>query len=86
MLTPLAEAVEAFLLAKRVAGCTAETLCRYDWWLRRFVAEVPEATALAVRTFFVGRQHLSDYPTVDRYLGTAREPSSRAERHTMPVR
>jgi len=56
---PLGEAVEAFLLTKRVAGCTAETLRCYDGWLRRFTAGVPEATALAVCTFFVGLQHLS---------------------------
>jgi len=48
-----------FLLTKQVAGCTAETLRCYDGWLRRFTAGVPEATALAVRTFFVGLQHLS---------------------------
>jgi len=39
-------------LHRRDAGC-------HDGWLWRFAAGVPEATALAVRTFFVGLQHLS---------------------------
>jgi site-specific recombinase XerD len=45
------------LLTKRVAGCTAKTLRVYTWWLRRLLLEVPEVTALSVRTFFAGLQH-----------------------------
>ena len=56
---PLADAVEAFLLTKRLGGCTTETLRSYDGWLRRFTARTSENTPLAVRTFFVGLQHLS---------------------------
>jgi len=56
---PLADAAEAFLIAKRVAGCTAATLQIYGWWVRRLQAEVPTVTPLAVRTFFVGLQHRS---------------------------
>ncbi|MDR7543526.1 MAG: tyrosine-type recombinase/integrase [Armatimonadota bacterium] len=56
---PLADAVEAFLLTKRVAGCTQATLQVYDWWLRRLTAEVPEVTALSVRRFLAGLQQRS---------------------------
>jgi len=56
---PLTAAVEAFLLTKRVGGCTAATLEVYAWWLRRLLAEVPEATPLAIRRFFAGLQHCS---------------------------
>jgi hypothetical protein len=38
---PLAEAAEAFLLTKRIAGCTAATLHIYGWWLQRLQAEGP---------------------------------------------
>ena len=57
--SPLTAAVEAFLLTKRVSGYTGETLRCYDGWLRRFIAGVPEASPLTVRTFFAGLQHLS---------------------------
>ena len=53
---PLSEAVEAFLLTKQVAGCTQATLRTYRWWLERVLAQVPEVTPLAVRSFFVGLQ------------------------------
>ncbi|MDQ7839853.1 MAG: tyrosine-type recombinase/integrase [bacterium] len=56
---PFCNLVEAFLLTKRVGGCTAKTVQVYSWWLRRLTAEVPEVTALSVRTFFVGLQHRS---------------------------
>jgi site-specific recombinase XerD len=56
---PLADAAEAFLLTKRIAGCTAATLQIYGWWLRRLQSEVPTVTPLAMRTFFVGLQHRS---------------------------
>jgi len=56
---PLADAAEAFLLTKRVAGCTAATLRIYGWWLGRLQAETAEVTPLALRTFFVGLQHRS---------------------------
>jgi site-specific recombinase XerD len=42
-----------------VGGCTAATLATYRWWLRKFTAAVPEATALAVRGFFANLQHRS---------------------------
>jgi len=56
---PLHEAIEAFLLTKRVGGCTAPTLTTYRWWLERFAAAVPEVAPLTVRTFFAGLQHRS---------------------------
>jgi hypothetical protein len=56
---PLADAAEAFLLTKRIAGCTDATLQIYGWWLRRLQTEVPTVTQLAMRTFFVGLQHRS---------------------------
>ena len=49
---PLAGAVDAFLLTKHLAGCTAETLRTYRWWLERLLEAGPEAGVLAVRTFF----------------------------------
>ncbi len=56
---PLADAAEAFLLTKRIAGCTDATLQIYGWWLRPLQAEVSTVTPLAMRTFFVGLQHRS---------------------------
>lgn len=56
---PQREAVDAFLLAKRVAGCTQRTLDTYGWWLERFASSVPEVSPLSVRQFFAGLQHLS---------------------------
>ena len=56
---PLHEAIEAFLLTKRVGGCTAATLTTYRWWLERFAAAVPDVTPVAVRSFFAGLQHRS---------------------------
>ena len=56
---PLADAAEAFLLTKRVAGCTAATLGIYGWWLGRLQAQTSEVTPLALRTLFVGLQHRS---------------------------
>jgi integrase len=56
---PLHEAVDAFLLNKRVAGCTEATLSIYAWWLRRLIAEIPHVTPLAVRQFFAGLQDRS---------------------------
>jgi len=53
---PLAQAVEAFLLTKRVGGCTASTLHSYGGWLRQLVVEVPDVGALAVRRFFARLQ------------------------------
>lgn len=56
---PLHEAADAFLLTKRVAGCTEATLRIYEWWLRRLIAEIPDVTPLAVRQFFAGLQDRS---------------------------
>ncbi len=56
---PLSEAAESFLLTKQVGGCTAATLATYRWWLEKFRAAVPEATALTVQGFFTGLQHRS---------------------------
>jgi integrase/recombinase XerD len=56
---PLQEAAEAFLLTKRVAGCTQATLGIYTWWLRRLLAEIPNVTPLTVRHFFAGLQNRS---------------------------
>ena len=56
---PLADGAEAFLLTKRVGGCTEATLRIYQWWLRRLQAEVSEVTPLALRAFFVGLHHRS---------------------------
>ncbi len=42
---PLHEAADAFLLSKRVAGCTEATLGIYAWWLRRLIAEIPPCDA-----------------------------------------
>ena len=53
---PLREAVEGFLLTKRVAGCTEATLRCYSWWLGRLLAEAPIPTPLAVRSFFARLQ------------------------------
>src|SRR5574340_443154 len=50
---PLLEVVEGFLLSKRVDGCTDATLRVYALWLHRLLAEAPEVTAIAVRSFFV---------------------------------
>lgn len=54
----LGELAEAFLLTKRVAGCTQATLFTYRWWLDRFHKEVGDSGAdiLAVRRFFAGLQ------------------------------
>jgi site-specific recombinase XerD len=49
---PLQEAVEAFLLTKRVAGCADTTLRSYAWWLESLLSHIPEVTSLAVRGFF----------------------------------
>ncbi len=57
--SPLHEAADAFLLSKRVAGCTEATLGGYAWWLRRLIAEIPLVTPLAVRQFFAGLQDRS---------------------------
>ncbi len=35
---PLAQPAEAFIVTKRVAGCTTATLTTYRWWLTRFTA------------------------------------------------
>jgi len=73
---PLSEAVEAFLLTKRVAGCTEATLPCYTWWLGRLLADVPILTPLAVRGFFArlqdrrlspNRQHQA-YRTIKTFL------------------
>jgi site-specific recombinase XerD len=56
---PLTTAVDAFLLTKRVAGCTEATLRIYSWWLRRLLTDAPEVGALAVRTFLSGLQSRS---------------------------
>ncbi len=56
---PLSEAAESFLLTKQVGGCTTATLATYRWWLQKFIAAVPEATALTVRGFFANLQHRS---------------------------
>jgi site-specific recombinase XerD len=56
---PLTSAVDAFLLTKRVAGCTAKTLQVYTWWLSHLLAEVPDVIPLAVHGFFAGLQHRS---------------------------
>jgi site-specific recombinase XerD len=44
------------LLTKQLAGCTADTLRTYRWWLERLLAAGPDAGVLAVRTFFVRLQ------------------------------
>ena len=46
---PLADAAEAFLLTKHIAGCTAATLRICRWCLRRLQAEVPIVTPLTPR-------------------------------------
>jgi site-specific recombinase XerD len=49
----LGELAEAFLLSKRVSGCTEATLYGYRFWLGRFQQEVGEAVdAVSVRRFF----------------------------------
>jgi site-specific recombinase XerD len=53
---PLRERIDAFLLAKQLAGCTVRTLQTYRWWLERFAKEISEATPLTVRMFFLGLQ------------------------------
>ncbi|HLW49248.1 MAG TPA: tyrosine-type recombinase/integrase [bacterium] len=53
------DAAEAFLLTKRVGGCTAATMRIYGWWLGRLQADTSEVTPLSLRTFFVGLQHRS---------------------------
>ncbi len=53
---PLHEAVEAFVLTKQVAGCTARTLQTYRWWLDRFAAAVAEVNPITVRAFFARLQ------------------------------
>lgn len=59
---PLHQAVENFLLTKRVAGCTAATLATYRWWLTRFVKATAEVTPLTVRAFFAGlHQHSASH-------------------------
>lgn len=58
-LTPLQETIEAFLLTKQVAGCTAATVSTYRWWLTRFVSLTAEVSPLTVRQFFAGLQHRS---------------------------
>ena len=50
---PLAQAVEAFLFGKRVAGGTERTLETSAWWLRRLPSEV---TPVSVRDFFARLQ------------------------------
>jgi len=39
-----------------VAGCTQATLRTYRWWLERLLGRVPEATSLAVLSFFADLQ------------------------------
>lgn len=51
--------VEAFLLTKRVAGCTQATLQTYRWWLERFAAFTESPTPLEVQRFFVTLQGVS---------------------------
>jgi len=53
---PLRDAAEAFLLTKQLAGCTADTLRTYRWWLERYLETGPEVGALAARTFFARLQ------------------------------
>jgi site-specific recombinase XerD len=55
----LPAAVEAFLLTKKVAGCTGDTLRTYEPWLRRFTGFTSDASALEVRRFFVTLQDCS---------------------------
>lgn len=57
--------MEAFLVAKRVSGCTEGTLRTYAWWLQRLVREVPQADPLQVRAFFARLQ--------DRGLSSSRQ-------------
>ncbi|MDR7562796.1 MAG: tyrosine-type recombinase/integrase [Armatimonadota bacterium] len=45
--------MEAFLLTKRVGGCTEKTLAMYRWWLDRLVREVQVPDPVGVRKFFV---------------------------------
>jgi hypothetical protein len=46
------ELTEAFLLSKRVSGCTEATLYGYRFWLTRFTEEVAETEAVSIRRFF----------------------------------
>ncbi len=62
---PLQEAVKAFLLSKRVSGCTEATLRSYGWWLERLLNHTPEITSLAVQRFFARLQ--------ERGLSTSRQ-------------
>jgi len=47
--------MEAFLLSKRVGGCTGATLKIYGWWLERLQAQ-GDVTPLGVRRFFASLQ------------------------------
>ncbi len=53
---PLLEVAAAFLLCKRVAGCTTATLVTYRWWLDQFLADGAGISPLAVRSFFARLQ------------------------------
>ena len=53
----LGELAEAFLLSKKVSGCTERTLFTYQWWLHRFTQEIQEgADTVSVHRFFAGLQ------------------------------
>jgi hypothetical protein len=53
----LGELAEAFLLSKRVGGCSGRTLTAYGYWLHRLPAEV---TALTIRHPGVGNRPVAD--------------------------
>jgi len=48
--------VEAFLLSKRVGGCTTRTLETYEWWLQPFCVDIPNVDAVIVSRFFAELQ------------------------------
>ncbi|NWG12509.1 MAG: tyrosine-type recombinase/integrase [Acidobacteria bacterium] len=54
----LGELAEAFLLSKRVSGCTEPTLSTYRWWLQKFTQEVQQDApdVVSVHRFFAGLQ------------------------------
>jgi hypothetical protein len=66
----LGELAEAFLLSKRVSGCTERTLGTYQYWLQRFTLEVQGTTdVVSARRFLpdsrarpVPWQHPSSLP------------------------
>src|SRR2546428_5542359 len=52
----LGELAEAFLLSKRVSGCSESTLGIYHLWLSRFIREVGHTDSLATHRFVAAWQ------------------------------